>query len=192
MDINRKDVIGLLLNLDHKIYNRLNIKNKHFFGLASRLKSSDGKLRNFSDMDKAINDGEISIYDDRYNATWFHRIDTVSFRGVGASYGRSAAKRTGLANGVSVFWARRESMNLQGERFDLYQVDFFQMLLSVLSDSDFYSIQRVDFDINAIEKQEFNTETLHKESILLKFDFELTFIPENCHGTCEEWDCCPI
>lgn len=190
--INKKDITELFLEIDRKIYNRINVRNKHFFGISTRLKSADGKLRNFADMEKAINDGELSLFDDRYNLTWFHRIDTVSFRGIGNSYGRGALKRNGIVNGVSVFWAKRESVDLQGNRLEIKQVDLFQMLLSSISDIDYYSVQRVDFDINAIEKQEFNTETLHKESILIKFDFELTFIPENCYGTCEEWDCCPI
>jgi hypothetical protein len=192
MDVNKKDIRGLFLNLDRKIYNSLNIKNKHFFGIASKLKSSDNKVRNFSDIDKAINDGEISIYDDRYNATWFHRIDSVFFKNSANSYGRSALKRVGIATGVTVFWAKRESVNLQNERFDLYQLDFLQMLLSVLSDLDYYTVNRIDFDINEIEKQEFNTNTLHKESILLRFNFELTFNPELCYESCQEWDCCPI
>lgn len=189
---NKTDIRDMLLQIDRKIYNRLNIKHKHFFGIASRLRDSEGKLRNFSDLDKAINDGEISLYDDRYNVTWFHRIDTVSFRGVGNSYGRSAVKRTGLANGVTVFWAKRESMNLQGDRFDLYQTDLFNLLTASIYDIEEYSVQRVDFDIQSIENQEFNTKTLHKESILLKFDFELLFNPDICNDGCQEWDCCPI
>lgn len=188
----KRDLNAFFLEIDRKIYNRLNIANKFFYGISSKLKDTDGKVRNIADMQYAINDGDSSFFDDRYNIVWFHRIDNISFRGIGNSYGRSSLKRTGIANGVTVFWAKRESMNLQGERIDLFQTELSTMLMQTISDISEYSIQRIDFDMQAIEKQEFNVEQLHKESILLKFDFELTFNPEICYGACEEWDCCPV
>jgi len=188
----KSDIKQMTLEIDRRIYNRVNIKNKKFFGLASRLKDSSGKVLNFSDLHRSVEDGEISFYDDRYNLVWFHRIDSISFEKKKGVYGRSSLSQIGRASGVSVFWAKRASMNLQNERFDLYQYDLLSYLLNALSDVEEYEIQKVDFDIQNIENQEFSAKKLHKESLLLKFDFLLHFQPNICSDACTEWDCCDL
>lgn len=180
--------------IDRFVYNRLNLKFKKPYGLVMQLKyagdASQPPVANIADNPQHIEDGDVAFFDDRYHVVWYHRLENIFFEKRENSYGRYATPKTAWASGRTVFWGRRDALDIQGQARKVYLTDFIKEASNILLRKEDFVLRSWDVDQLEIERQEFGTQKLHKESYLARLNFNFRFNLTLCDDICEEIDCC--
>lgn len=124
-----------------------------------------------------IENGEFAVYDDNYDITYFHRLESTKVEQEGG-YGSKIGIKN-IFKVTIVAWGKAASISQLG-LYDLFCTYLYHSGAAVLD---------AKFDIAKIEKEENQDNYVNVESVLVKITYSLT-LPENyCKQKCKFEPC---
>lgn len=183
------------LEIDRFLYNRLNLKFKKPYGVSIQLRTmgmDSAKVYTYADNALHVEEGEIAFFDDRYHVVWYHIISSITFEKKEMIYGRSTTSPIGIAGGKTIFWGKREALDVKGNRRRVFLMDFLKEVTTILLQHKKLLLKGWDLNQSELESQEFGSSQIHKESYIARLNFLLPTTLSLCDEWCEEIDCCPF
>lgn len=158
--------------IDKALFDGLSFDNVFSYGIVTRHRDMNGKVINIADSELLLDDGELSYWDDRYNIVWFHRLQSSSLDTSVLGYGRVKNRLKETLSFQLVVWAKRR-YTWRGEYFEMKQPVLYREIAKILNYRTDATLNGADFDNAVIENSEFTAGSTSKESILLRFNYDL-------------------